>query len=115
MGQMINVGSEVLRISPKNQGHVEVSTNGGRSWSSRYLGTSAGTFLDLLLFGTEILAVTSKGVYVSTNGGRSWSSRYTGSSYGTFVALSDIGGKLMAHTSKGLYASTNGGRSWSKK
>ena len=112
MPQLINYGKEMLRISPKG---IECSTNNGRSWITRYTGSSCGTFIDLLPYGNELLAVTSKGVYCSTNEGRSWISRYVGSSCGTFISLADGGRELMATTSKGLYCSTNSGRSWIKR
>lgn len=111
---MISFGAEVLRINTAKN-YIEVSTNGGRSWTSRCSASSYGTFIDLLAYGSELLAVTSKGVYVSTNVGRSWSSRCTSSSYGDFMILSDVGGKLMAQTTKGLYVSSNSGRSWTRK
>ncbi len=47
MSQIIVVGKEMLRISPKNAYHIEYSYNGGRSWLVRYLGTTAGQFKDL--------------------------------------------------------------------
>ena len=115
MANLINLGSELLRICPTNSNKIEVSTNDGRSWSTRYSGSSYGAFYDLTSYGSEIIAITSKGVYVSTNGGRSWSSRYTGSSYGDFQSISANGSELLATTSKGLYVSKNGGRSWSKR
>ncbi len=89
MPQMINLGSEMLRITPRG---VEYSTSGGRIWSIRYMGTSCGSFIDLLPYGNEILAVTSKGIYYSSNAGRTWSLRYMGTSCGTFQNLMD-GGK----------------------
>ena len=55
MPQLINNGTEMLRVSPKG---VEYSTNGGRSWSPRYSGSSCGTFIDLMAYGNELLAVT---------------------------------------------------------
>jgi hypothetical protein len=72
MAQMINRGKELIRISPKQSNKIEYSTNDGRSWISRYSGTSAGDFHDLTDNGKEILAQTSKGLYYSTNDGRSW-------------------------------------------
>ena len=72
MPQMINLGSEMLRITPKG---VEYSTSGGRVWSIRYMGTSCGTFQNLMDGGKELLANTDKGLYYSTNGGRSWGKR----------------------------------------
>lgn len=111
MPQMIQYGNELIRINPaKNQ--IEYSTSQGRSWSSRYSGSSCGTFIDLLPFGKEILAATSKGVYYTTSEGRSWCSRYTGSSCGSFQMLQDGGKELLAITDKGLYYSTSQGRSW---
>ena len=87
MANLINLGSELLRICPTSSNKIEASTNGGKTWSTRYSGSSYGAFYDLTSYGGEIIAVTSKGVYVSTNGGRSWSSRYTGSSPRDFMSL----------------------------
>lgn len=75
MGQMINRGKEMIRISPKQANKIEYSTNDGRSWMTRYSGTSCGNFSDLVDNGKEILGTTSKGLYYSTNDGRSWMKR----------------------------------------
>lgn len=72
---MINRGKEMIRISPKQPNKIEYSTNDGRSWSTRYSGTSCGDFSDLTDNGKEILGTTSKGLYYSRNDGRSWSKR----------------------------------------
>lgn len=120
MPQIIKVGGglfskgELIRINPSNN-TIEVSTNGGRSWSPRCTNTSYGTFRDLLPVGREILAVTSRGLYVSTNSARSFSPRCVNSSYGDFINLQDEGNTLLANTTKGLYYSTNGGRSWVRR
>ena len=76
---------------------------------------SYGTFRDLLVYGRELLACTSKGLYVSTNDGRSFSPRCMNNSYGDFLNLQDAGTELLANTSKGLYYSRNEGRSWVKR
>ena len=111
---MIMLGSEMIRINPaKNT--IEYSTSQGRSWSTRYSSTSCGEFIDLLPYGNELLAATSKGIYYSTSQGRSWSSRYMSSTCGEFQCLMDGGRELLAQTSKGLYYSTSSGRSWSKR
>lgn len=115
MATLISYGAEMIRISPKDQNRIEYSRNGGSTWLSRYSGSSCGTFKDLLAYGSEIIAVTTKGVYYSKNGGNSWLSRYGGSSYGDFISLADGGNVLLATTSKGLYYSKNGGYSWLKK
>ena len=120
MPQIIKTGGglfskgELLRINPSNN-TIEVSTNGGRSWSPRCTNASYGTFRDLLLVGREILATTSRGLYVSTNAARSFSPRCVNTSYGDFLNLQDEGNTLLANTSKGLYYSTNGGRSWVRR
>ena len=120
MPQIIKTGGgifskgELLRINPSNN-TIEVSANGGRSWSPRCTNASYGTFRDLLLVGHEILAATSRGLYVSTNAARSFSPRCVNSSYGEFLNLQEDGNTLLANTSKGLYYSTNGGRSWVKR
>ena len=43
---MLNLGKEILRISPKNSFELESSTNGDRSWYHRYENRSSqGAFL----------------------------------------------------------------------
>lgn len=107
---------ELLLINPSNN-TIESSSNGGRSWVVRCSDNrSYGTFRDLLIYGREILAVTSKGIYVSTNAARSFSPRCIDtSSYGDFINLQDEGNTLLANTTRGLYYSTNGGRSWLRR
>lgn len=121
MPQIIKTGGgvfskgELLRINPNNN-TIESSSNGGRSWVVRCNNSSYGTFRDLLVYGKEILAATSKGIYVSTNAARSFSPRCTNtSSYGAFINLQDEGKTLLANTTKGLYYSTNAGRSWVRR
>jgi hypothetical protein len=76
MSQMIKIDKELLRISPKNTAQIEYSTNDGRNRVIRHPGNSAfGSFEDLTLNGSEILAATSKGLFVSKNGGRNWQKR----------------------------------------
>ena len=114
MPQIVNLGRELLRINVQKNS-VECSQNGGMSWVTRCSNASYGIFRDLLVYGNELLACTSKGVYVSTNQGRSFAPRCTNSSYGEFLNLSDGGSGLLANTTKGLYYSCNGGRSWVKR
>ena len=110
--QLINTGSELLRINTAKNS-IEYSSNGGRSWVTRCSNsTSYGTFISLLPYGREILACTSKGLYASQNQGRSFSPRCTNTSYGDFLSLMQNGNELLANTSKGLYYSRNEGRSW---
>ena len=40
MSTMINYEKELIRISPKDSKKIEVSTNDGRTWNSRYGGSS---------------------------------------------------------------------------
>ena len=114
--QLINTGSELLRINTAKNS-IEYSSNGGRSWVTRCSSsTSYGTFISLLTNGREILACTSKGQYASQNDGRSFSPRCTNtSSYGDFLSLMQNGNELLANTSKGLYYSRNDGRSWIRR
>jgi hypothetical protein len=73
---MLNLGKELLRISPKDSQKLEYSTNNGRSWNIRFNGNSStGNFSDLTDTGKEILGTTSKGLFYSTNTGRSWNKR----------------------------------------
>ena len=114
MPQIVNLGRELVRINVQKNS-VEYSQNGGRSWVTRCSNASYGTFRDLLVYGNELLACTSKGVYVSTNDGRSFAPRCTNSSYGEFLNLQESGSELLANTTKGLYYSRNGGRSWVRR
>ena len=76
MSIMINYEKELIRISPTDFKKIEVSTNDGRTWNSRYGGSSLqGNFQDLTDNGKEILASTEKGLFVSKNAGRTWSMR----------------------------------------
>ena len=114
MPQLINLGTELLRINTaKNT--IEFSQTDGRSWVTRCNSTSYGTFIDLLQVGREILACTSKGLYYSRTDGRSWVMRCNGSNYGEFLNLQVNGSELLANTSKGLYYSRNGGQSWVRR
>ena len=72
MSQIVQVGNEILRISPKNPCHIEYSYNQGRSWLDRYIGSTPGRFLDLQVAGTQIIALTAKGTYYSKDSGRTW-------------------------------------------
>lgn len=114
MSQFIEVGREIYRINP-SKNHIEFSKDGGRNWTSKCTSSSYGTFMDLCLFGTEIYAVTSKGIYFSKDGGRNFTSKCTSSSYGEFQTIMARGSELYAQTSKGLYASKDGGRNWTRK
>ena len=114
MPQIVNLGRELLRINAQKNS-VEYSQNGGRSWVMRCCNGSYGEFRDLLVYGRELLACTSKGLYVSTNEGRSFAPRCTNNSYGDFLNLQDSGTELLANTSKGLYYSRNEGRSWVRR
>lgn len=122
MPQIIKTGGgifskeELIRINPSN-GIIESSGNGGRSWVVRCNNSASyGTFRDLLSYGKEILAATSRGVYVSANGARSFSPRCLNTaSYGEFISLQADGSTLLANTTRGLYYSTNGGRGWVRR
>jgi len=73
---MINLGRELLRISPKDPKKLEFSTNHGRTWNTRYCGSSSvGEFIDMTEDGDELLANTSRGLFYSRNEGRVWNRR----------------------------------------
>ena len=71
MGQMISLGTELIRINPQNN-HIEYSVNGGRTWLIRFNSPQCGVFQELTVHGSEILATTSKGLFYSKNAGRNW-------------------------------------------
>lgn len=77
MSQMINLGDELLRISPKDNRKLEYSVNDGRNWYMRFPGSNVvGEFEDLMDNGDEILANTEKGLFYSKNEGRNWYRRH---------------------------------------
>jgi len=114
MAQMIQSGKEIIRINTQKNS-IEYSIDGGRNWHLRYCGSYAGTFADLVLFGSEVIACTSKGLYYSKDDGRNWHSRYASSFAGTFLQLMVDGSTLLATTSKGLFYSKDSGRNWHKR
>ena len=113
--RMVQVTNEIVRINPQKANQIDYSTNGGRTWMSRYSGSSCGEFIDLVHYNNELIAITTKGIYYSTNSGRTWMSRYTGTSCGKFLSLMNSGKELLAQTDKGLYYSTNSGRTWMRR
>ena len=113
--RMVQVANEIVRINPQKANQIDYSTNGGRTWMSRYSGSSCGEFIDLVHYNNELIAITTKGIYYSTNSGRTWMSRYTGTYCGKFLSLMDNGKELLAQTEKGLYYSTNSGRTWMRR
>ncbi len=113
--RMVQVANEIVRINPQKANQIDYSTNGGRTWMSRYSGSSCGEFIDLVHYNNELIAITTKGIYYSTNSGRTWMSRYTGTSCGKFLSLMNNGKELLAQTDKGLYYSTNSGRTWMRR
>lgn len=113
--RMVQTSNEIVRINPQKANQIDYSTNGGRTWITRYSGTSSGEFIDMVIYNNELIAITSKGVYYSTSSGRTWISRYSGTSCGKFLSLMDNGKELLAQTDKGLYYSTNSGRTWMRR
>ena len=112
MPRMITYGGEMIRIGERNR--IEYAKNGSSSWSSRCSSSSYGEFRDLLPYGSELLAITSKGIYYSKDAGSFWQYRCNNSSYGEFLSFVE-GKELLATTSKGLYYSKNSGSTWSKR
>ena len=78
MPQLILYGNEQIRIN-QAKNHIEVSTTRGANWYTRYSGSGCGEFRDLIVYGTELIALTSKGIYVSTSKGASWYCRCSSS------------------------------------
>ena len=113
--RMVQTSNEIVRINPQKANQIDYSTNGGRTWISRYTGTSCGDFIDMVIYNDELIAITSKGVYYSTSSGRTWINRYSGTSCGKFLSLMNNGKELLAQTDKGLYYWTDSGRTWIKR
>ena len=113
--RMVQTSNEIVRINPQKANQIDYSTNGGRTWITRYSGTSSGEFIDMVIYTNELIAITSKGGYYSTSSGRTWINRYSGTSCGKFLSLMNNGKELLAQTDKGLYYSTNSGRTWMRR
>ena len=75
MAQEINLGKELLRICPTDNNKIEYSTTDGKTWYSRYIGSSYGDFETIQVNGTELVAYTSKGTYISKTKGQTWIKR----------------------------------------
>ena len=114
MPRIINAGRELLRINTEKN-YIENSTTEGRSWIPRCANQSYGIFVDMIIYGSEILACTSKGIYASKDSGRSWTPRCINPTYGEFMNIQDAGQYLIATTSKGLFCSKDSGRSWIRR
>lgn len=114
MPQIVTFGKEMLRINPQKN-TIEYSTSGGRIWQTRFCMNSVGTFKDLLVMGTDIFAITTKGLYWSHNSGATWLTRYNNSGVGEFISLATDGVDLIATTTKGLYTSRTQGLSWERR
>lgn len=115
MPTLISLGTELVRINPANN-RIEYSTSRGASWITRYSGSSAGSFRDLIQYGNELLAATDKGIYYSTTKGASWICRCSGSYARNFLSIQDAGRELLANTDDGhLYYSTTKGASWIRR
>lgn len=114
MAEIVNCGNELIRINTEKN-IIEYSSNQGRTWFSRCSSSTCGSFRDLLVYGKELLACTSKGIYSSSNEGRTWFARCVNSTCGEFIQLHFDGKNLLATTSKGVYYSNNDGRTWFKR
>lgn len=75
MSQLLFHGGELLSISHRNKSELEVSSNKGRTWTTRYKGGTYGEFLDLIWAEDELLGLTTKGLYYSKDMGRTWLKR----------------------------------------
>ena len=77
MPQTLSRGKQLIRICPRDAKKIEYSTDGGRSWATRFSGYSwIGEFRELIDNGNEIIAQTTKGICYSTDEGRSWNMRH---------------------------------------
>ena len=72
MSKVLDLGKELIRISPQNPFRLEYSTNGGKIWMLRCTAPLTGGFESLVNKGTELIAITAKGTYASKNQGRTW-------------------------------------------
>lgn len=61
MASMINIGKELIRISPKDDRRLEFSNTEGRTWMTRII--FHAHFEELMEGNGELLAQTDKGLY----------------------------------------------------
>lgn len=71
MSKILNLGKELIRISPSDNKKIEWSKD-GKVWILRCNASYTGGFESLIVNGNEILAVTAKGNYYSKDSGRFW-------------------------------------------
>jgi len=110
---LVSFNGEMVRYNPSNS-RIEYSSNQGRSWYSRYTGSSIGQVKSMIAYGNELILCSDRGVFYSSNSGRSWYSR--SASHKDFIDIADAGKELLATTADGhLYYSTNSGRTWFKR
>ena len=72
MSKVLDLGKELVRISPQNTFRLEYSTNGGKTWLLRCTAPLTGGFESLVNAGSELIAITAKGTYSSKTQGRTW-------------------------------------------
>lgn len=72
---LLDCGEELLAIT-KNGKQISYSKNNGENWFKRGVANSSfNEFHNLTLNGSEILAITDKGLYYSRNKGENWNLR----------------------------------------
>ncbi len=105
-----NSGGEIIFVGLGNNSGVEISTDGGNTWSSTAM--DGKTVYSMAANGSYIVCGTDEeGVYFSPNNGASW---YQSGLFGCSVlSLEQRGSHLYAGTANyGVYCSDNNGANW---
>lgn len=115
MPALITYGNELLRINPAKG--IEYSADNGYNWRLRLPNMpNLGTYKDLLVYGSEILMVTSKGLCYSKDKAYNFHfRRFVDNMFGDFISLAENGNELIINTTKGLHYSTDGGYNLRKR
>ena len=115
MPSIISFGPKLIRIN-HSKNSIEQSFTRGQTWTNKHSGSLCGTFIDLVAYGNEIIALTDNGIYYSATEGSTWISRCTSPIVKTFTCIQDGGGELIGMTADGhIYASETKGATWIKR
>lgn len=72
MDDVLELNGEIFRVCPFDSRKLEVSLDGGKTFSTRYHATQIGAFISIGIENGRLEADTEKGICYSTNYGRSW-------------------------------------------
>ncbi len=115
--------SQVIYVASEHHG-IDVSTNGGSSWTVMNKGLPSGIIIHNLAFDSvehQLWAATNLGIYRSNDGGELWRDLNTGLPpnivVNTILPAASSGGEkelVFAGTNQGFFLSHDNGSQWSR-